>query len=337
MPGVNEINSTETGLPEQRTVNLLETPLITIITPAFNESENIPVLYERLQRVLGSLKVRWEWIVVDDHSTDNTYGVLQHLTEQEQRLRVFRFSRNFGSHMALTCGLNYARGDCAVIMAADLQDPPEEIPVLFAKWREGAQVVWAARERREGESATTLSAARLYYFLMRHMVGFKEMSASGADFFLLDRRVIETFRQFKESNVSVLALITWMGFRQTSITYIKKARAHGRSSWSVGKKFKMFLDSILSFSYLPIRWISLCGIAAALAGFIYAIVVLVNAVTGSPIQGWSSLMIVVLIFGGVQMLMLGILGEYLWRTLSETRGRPRYIIEAYLGKEKPVD
>jgi dolichol-phosphate mannosyltransferase len=215
-------------------------------------------------------------------------------------------------------------------MAADLQDPPEILPKLFSRWQEGIQVVWAVRARREGEKASTRGFSRLYYLLMRNIVGIKEIPATGADFFLLDRQVVDAFRQFGETNVSIMALITWMGFRQASITYDKQTRLHGRSGWSLGKKVKLVIDSITSFSYFPIRLMSYLGFAISLLGFLYACFIIVHTLTGHPPLGWASLIVVVLIVGGIQMLMLGVLGEYLWRTLDEARRRPRYIIEAVI-------
>jgi glycosyltransferase involved in cell wall biosynthesis len=303
-------------------------PFLTIVTPAYNEAQNLPVLYQRLRSVLDDIDVDWEWIVVDDHSTDGTFEVLTRLAGQDARLRGFRFSRNFGSHTAVTCGLNYARGDCAIVMAADLQDPPEEIPRLLAEWQHGAQVVWAVRARREGEGATYLGFARLYYALMRRTGALRDLPAAGADFFLMDRCVIDAFNRFHESHVSILALITWMGFRQSHITYEKQARLHGRSGWNLEKKLKLVVDSITSFTYFPIRLMSYVGFITALLGFLYAGLVVFNALRGLPPQGWASLMVVVLVLGGIQMVMLGVLGEYLWRALDEARHRPRYLIEA---------
>lgn len=302
-------------------------PLLTIVTPAYNEARNLPVLYERLREVLNGLAVRWEWIVVDDHSSDETPRVLEQLALQDSRIVGLRLARNGGSHLALTCGLHHARGEAAVVMAADLQDPPEVLPELLAHWREGWQVVWAVRAHREGEKASTLAFSRLYYWLMRHIVGIKEMPGTGADFFLVDRRVIEAFKEFRERNASMLALITWMGFRQTAITYEKQARLYGRSGWSFGKKIKLVIDSITSFSYLPLRLMSYIGLFVALSGFLYAAYVVIWAWIGNPVEGWSSLMVAVLVIGGMQMLMMGILGEYLWRALDEARRRPLYFIE----------
>jgi dolichol-phosphate mannosyltransferase len=302
-------------------------PTLSVVTPAHNEAENLPLLYERLVAALGD-ELPWEWIVIDDHSSDDTFGVLTSLARKDTRVRAVRFARNFGSHTALTCGLHQARGRCAGVLAADLQDPPEVLPELVARWKEGFQVVWAVRARREGEKATTVGFARLYYFLMRRVVGMRDMPATGADFFLVDRRVLDQFRQFAESNTSVLALLTWMGFRQTTISYTKQARVFGTSSWNLEKKLKLVVDSITSFTYLPVRLMSYVGFSVAVLGFAYAAFVIATALLGNPVQGWASLMVVVLVIGGVQMLMMGVLGEYVWRTLDESRRRPRYLIEA---------
>jgi dolichol-phosphate mannosyltransferase len=301
--------------------------VLSVVTPAYNEAQNLPLLYERLSRVLGDLQVAWEWIVVDDHSGDGSYDAVASIAQRDHRVRAVRLARNSGSHTAITCGLHQAGGDCAVVLAADLQDPPETLPVLLDQWRAGAQIVWAVRAQREGETASTVGFARLYYLIMRRLVGIQDMPATGADFFLLDRRVLDAFRQFHESNVSILALLTWMGFRQVTIAYDKQARLHGRSGWSLRKKLKLVVDSVTSFSFLPVRLMSLVGFIVAVVGFLYAGVVTVNALAGRPPQGWASLMVVVLVVGGIQMVMMGVLGEYLWRALDESRGRPRYIIE----------
>ncbi len=306
------------------------TPILSLVTPAFREQDNLPVLYQRICGALGS-DLDWEWVVVDDHSPDATFHVLRQIAAKDPRVRGIRLARNSGSHTAIACALHNVRGQCAVVLASDLQDPPEVVPELLARWRDGSQVVWAVRARREGESAGTIGFSRLYYFIMRRLSGMKEMPASGADFFLIDRRVIDTFREFGESNVSVFALLTWMGFRQSQVTYDKQARLHGKSGWTLAKKLKLVVDSITSFSYAPIRLMSYVGFIVALLGFVYAAFVVFNAFRGVPAQGWSSLMVVLLVVGGLQMLMLGILGEYLWRALEESRHRPRYIIEDVVG------
>jgi len=301
-------------------------PQVSIITPAYNEADNLPLLYERLCQSLTNLE--WEWVIVDDHSVDKSFAIAAGLAERDSRVKAIRFARNFGSHTAIRCGLEHVHGQCAIVLAADLQDPPEVIANLLAKWQAGMQVVWAVRAQRENEKASTVGFARLYYFIMRWMVGIKDMPATGADFFLIDHRVITALLQFNESNVSILALITWLGFRQDSITYNKQARQHGRSGWSLEKKLKLVVDSVTSFTYFPIRLISYTGFAVALLGFLYALVVIGNALAGRTPEGWGALMVVVLVIGGIQLLTMGVLGEYLWRALDEARRRPRYWIEA---------
>jgi glycosyltransferase involved in cell wall biosynthesis len=320
--------TTQLYSPQLRSTDKLERFLLSIVTPAYNESKNLEVLYDRINTVLAPLQVNWEWVVIDDHSEDDTFAILSALAARDPRVRGIRFARNFGSHMALTCGLHEAKGECAVIMAADLQDPPETLPALLDKWREGAHVVWAVRGQREGEKTSRVTFSRLYYLLMKKVVGVRQMPATGADFFLLDRRVINALSQFNESNVSIMALITWMGYRQESVVYTKQRRLHGSSGWTLKKKLKLAVDSVTAFTYLPIRIMSYLGFIVAILGLFYALVVTKIALSGNPVEGWASLMVVVLIIGGIQMLMLGVLGEYLWRALDESRRRPRYLIQS---------
>jgi polyisoprenyl-phosphate glycosyltransferase len=310
-------------------------PFVSVLTPAYNESQNLILLFARLQNVFGQLNVNWEWLVIDDHSTDETFRSLAELAERHANVRALRFSRNCGSHVAVTCALQEARGDCAVVVAADLQDPPESIPHLIERWKAGAKVVWAVRSARLGESAITLGFSSLYYWIMRKFVGLKEMPPTGADFFLLDRRVLDAFRAFHETNASITNLILWMGFPQDTVTYEKQRRVHGSSGWNTEKKLKLVVDSITAFSYKPVRYMSYAGFVIAMLGFLYAINVVINAFRGHPAEGWTSLMVVVLVLGGFQMIMMGVLGEYLWRTLDEARRRPRYLIEEAVGEDVP--
>ena len=303
-------------------------PLLSVVVAAFNEEGNLPRLYERLSAIdWPALGAELELVFVDDHSTDGTPALLRELAARDPRIRVLRFSKNFGSHKAFTAGLEHCTGDAAVILAADLQDPPETIPQLVEKWRAGARVVWAVRDRREGESALNLALARAYYFLMRRFAEVQPPQA-GADFLLVDRQVLDVLKRSPEKHTSLLALIQWMGFGQEYITYAKAERHSGRSKWTLRKKLKLSVDSFVSFSYFPMRLVSSCGFIFAFSGFVYAVVMAVRALAyGSPVQGWPALMCAVLITSGVQLIMLGVLGEYLWRAFDETRGRPRYIVE----------
>lgn len=303
-------------------------PKLSVVVAAYNEEGNLPLLYQRVTALdWSALGLEIEFIFVDDHSRDGTPRLLRELAARDPRVKVLRFSKNFGSHKAFTAGLEHATGDAAVILAADLQDPPETIPALLAKWRAGAKVVWAVRGEREGVPFTDKLFARFYYGLMRRFADVQP-PREGADFLLVDRSVLDQLRATPEKNTSILLLIQWMGFPQDFITYTKAARHSGRSNWTFSKKLKLAIDSLASFSYAPIRLASLIGVVFALTGFGYALFVAARAIWwGSPVQGWPALMCVVLITAGAQLLILGVLGEYLWRTYEESRHRPRYLVE----------
>jgi glycosyltransferase involved in cell wall biosynthesis len=305
---------------------------LSLVIAAYNEEENLPRLHERICAInWTALDVEIECVFVDDHSRDRTPLVLRELAARDPRVKWLRFSRNFGSHKAFTAGLEHSTGDAAVILAADLQDPPETVPELVAKWREGARVVWAVRGKREGESFFTRFFSRIYYHLMRRYA-VAEMPETGADFLLLDRIVLDALRQAPERNTSVLALIQWMGFDQSQIMYAKAARNAGVSQWTFSKRLKLAIDSFVSFSYVPIRLMALMGLLLAALGFMYALLLIWRKLFfANPVEGWTSLMCVVLVLSGVQLTMLGVLGEYLWRTFDESRRRPRYIIEGSHG------
>lgn len=306
-------------------------PILSVITPTFNESENILSLFERMNKSLDSIGVDWEWLIVDDHSSDDTFEKIETLAASSQNIKGVRLSSNSGTHKASFCGLELCQGNCFVILASDLQDPPELIPDLFEEWKKGSQIIWAARKSREGESLSKTTASKCYYWLMEYFVGIPNSSPLGADFFLLDRRVRDALNMYGETNVSILSLISKLGFRQKTIFYEKKKRLYGRSGWTLEKKFKLLLDSLIAFTFKPIRYMSCLGFLIAFSGFAYATYVLFNALSGNPTEGWSSIMITTLIIGGTQMIMLGVLGEYLWRTLDEARNRPRFHIESDFG------
>ena len=301
---------------------------LSLIIAAFNEEQSLPLLYERIARLdWRALGMEIEIIFVDDHSRDRTLQILRGFAAQDSRVKWLRFSRNFGSHKAFTAGLEYATGDAAVILAADLQDPPETIPLLVDKWRAGAKVVWAVRGARAGESWVNKFFARLYYLLMRRYA-IADLPQTGADFLLMDRVVMDALRAAPERNTSLLALVQWMGFEQAQIVYTKEARQAGVSKWTFFKRIKLAVDSFVSFSYVPIRLMSLLGFCSAALGFLYALFLVIRRfLYEAPIEGWTSLICVVLITSGVQLIMLGVLGEYLWRTFDESRRRPRYLIE----------
>ncbi|MGE0592521.1 MAG: glycosyltransferase family 2 protein [Vicinamibacterales bacterium] len=302
--------------------------MISVLTPAFNEAANLPALYRRLVATMDTVGDDWEWVVVDDHSRDDTFGVLAALAADDPRVRGVRLARNSGSHVAITCGLHHVAGDAAVMMAADLQDPPETMTAMLGRWREGAQVVWAVRRARPGESSHAGFAAA-YYWVMRHVVGMKEMPSRGADYFLVDRAVIEAFRRFPERHGSVLAHLTWLGFRQAYVEYDKQPRAAGRSGWTLARKLGLVLDSVTSFTAAPLRLASMAGAGLVVLA---APVGLAGLLWLPAISGILFLVLAaVAVMGGLQLLALGLLGEYVWRGVEEARRRPQFVVEAVVG------
>ncbi len=298
--------------------------MLSILTPAYNEAENLERLYVRLRDTMAHLGLEWEWVVIDDHSLDATFSMIVDLAARDRRVRGIRLARNAGSHVAIMCGLHHVRGDAAVMMAGDLQDPPETLRVMLDRWSRGAQVVWAARRTRPGERSHAGFAA-FYYWVMRRVVGMSEMPATGADFFLIDRLVIDAFRTCRERNVSVFALITWLGFRQEQIEYDKQPRMAGRSGWTLARKIKLVVDSVTAFSDAPIRLCSYAGLAliGISVGLLFGALWL-----GALSRGLVFVAVLLIGLTGIQLLALGMVGEYVWRALDEARGRPAYVIEA---------
>ena len=303
--------------------------LISIIFPVFNEQDNLIKLLEELNAVTSQLSSYcFELIFVDDCSSDQSPQILRGMFEQDKRIRVVRFSRNCGSHAAVSCGLNICRGDAAIVLAADLQDPLDLIGRLIDEWKSGEKIniVWGIRNQRLGKISFTILFSRLYYLIINGFTTVR-MPPTGADVFLIDRKVIDAYKGILEKNASIFMTLYWLGFSQRSIIYNKQLRYKGQSHWTITKKIKLLIDSIVAFSDAPIRLISVLGVCTACTGFLYALFILWTFIHGSPVQGWASLMVVTLCMGGVQMIMLGVLGEYLWRTYDESRKRPKYIVE----------
>ncbi len=307
--------------------------MISLIFPAFNEQDNLEKLYDRLHSVLKGLPDEFEIIFIDDGSRDRTPQILKDLHLKDPRIKIIKFARNYGGHAALSAGLEYCSGDCAITLASDLQDPPELIKQLIDKWKAGSEIVWAVRSDREGESFSTKIFSRLYYFLINRLTPIR-MPTLGADVFLAGRKAINAYKSLSEKNTSIYMMFAWFGFTQEQVLYVKGARYKGQSRWTLTKKIKLVLDSLLSFSDVPIRAISSFGMITAFLGFLYALKVFWGYINGSPVEGWSSLMVAILFIGGVQMMMLGVLGEYLWRTFDESRRRPSYVIDFILDREK---
>jgi dolichol-phosphate mannosyltransferase len=307
--------------------------ILSIVIPVFNEEESIPALQTRLRSFLATFDaVDTEVIFVDDHSTDRTQAKLKTACNETANFRYIRLAANSGSHVAVLAGLRYARGDCAVFLAADLQDPPELIPKMLALWRQGNHVVWAVREERKGVSFFEKFFANAFYWLLIH-VARVAMPPTGSDFALLDRKVIDALLESAGACPSLCCQIARLGFVQTHIPYTKEARQFGETKWNLRRKLVAFADAFVGFSYVPLRAMAYLGIACSLSGFGYAVFIIVHRIIfGGGQTGWPSLMVVVLLIGGIQMTMLGVLGEYLWRTLEEARRRPNYFIEDQTGK-----
>ena len=310
--------------------------LVSIVVPVYHNAASLADLLARFQALsVRNPENQFEFIFVDDGSKDDSYERLITLAKQESRMRVIKLSRNFGSNPAIMAGLSQSRGQVVVGIAADLQDPPELIHDMLAIWRTGKKVVLAARKDRDDPKLTILMA-NVFYALFRRFA-IPTMPENGFDFFLIDRQVCDLINGVQESNAYLMGLILWFGFDPEVIYYSRKLREarYGQSMWSVGKKINYFVDSFVSFSYFPVRAASLFGFTLSGLGLIYAMIVIVARLfLQVPIEGWASLMVVLLVISGAQMVMIGILGEYLWRNLSETRKRPRYIIDTIV--EPPV-
>ena len=305
----------------------MEDVRLSVITPAWNEARNLPVLYERLRSVLDSGTLTWEWIVVDDHSRDETFAAVQQLALRDPRVRGVRLARNGGSHAAIACGLDEARGGTAVVLAADLQDPPEVIPALIARWQGGAQVVWASRRRVPGDAGEG-AFSRLYYWLMRRVIGMHDMPPAGADFFLIDRAVIDVVTRLHERHTSVFALITWIGFRQEQVEYEKQARLHGASGWTLRRKLKLVTDSVTAFSDLPVAACWVTAVALTLVGAALAGGGALELSLGVLAPAHVVLLGAMMVLSGIGLGMLAGVGEYVWRALDEARRRPRWVVES---------
>jgi dolichol-phosphate mannosyltransferase len=303
---------------------------LSIAIPVYNEEENIEVLYQQLIDVLCSLGYAYELIFVDDGSQDRTPEILAALHRRDQAVKVIRFSRNFGHQIAIMAGMNHATGDALIIMDADLQDPPQLIPDLIAKWQDGYDVVYAVRRKRK-ENLLKRAAYFTFYRLLGKIADSPIVLDSG-DFALLSARVVQVINSSPEHNRFVRGLRSWVGFHQVGIEYERDPRHHGKSKYSWLKLIKLALDGLFSFSTVPLRLVSYLGFLTSVMSLIYLVyAVLVKIIAAQPPAGWASLVAAVLFIGGVQLIMLGIVGEYIGKIYDEVRGRPHYIISTRLG------
>lgn len=310
--------------------------LLSLVIPVFNEEESLPHLQQRLDALIQQLahEVSIEVWLVDDHSTDRTPELLKQLVAANPAYHYLRLAANSGSHIAILAGLRQTKGDCVAFLAADLQDPPELLPRMVQAWRDGAHVVWAVRAEREGISFVDKAISNSFYRLLNRFSTVK-LPPTGADFSLLDRAVADALLASVGANPSLGLEVARLGFRQVEIPYTKAERKFGKSKWNLRKKLNAFADAFVTSSYMPLRLMSYIGLTVSSIGFIYAVLIVVFRIFKIiAVDGWAALMVIVLVFGGLQMVMLGIIGEYLWRTLEQARKRPLYFIES--SSEKPT-
>lgn len=306
---------------------------ISIVVPVYYNSDTLMMLYEDMkEKILGKLG-DYELVFVDDGSGDNSWEIMNRIKDMDGHTKCVKLSRNFGEHAALLAGLSVCTGDCAVTKQADLQEDSEIILDMYESWKKGNKVVLAVRSDRD-ENPVKKFFASMYYVIIHKLVNEK-MPVGGCDCYLLDRQVIQVLEMLDEKNSSLTLQVLWAGFQTDHVYFHRKDREVGKSRWTLSKKIKLAMDSMLSFSYFPIRFMSTIGVTFFVVSIIMAIEVIVEKVTvGTPILGWASLMCVVLFSFGCMMLMMGILGEYVWRTLDSSRNRPPYLIDEIREKEE---
>lgn len=304
----------------------MENPIFTIIAPIYNELENIPELYPRIRDVMDQTKEPWELILVDDGSTDGSTDAIRKLAANDDRVRPVIFARNFGHQIAVSAGIDYSRGDAVVIIDADLQDPPEVIHDLIEKWHAGYEVVYAVREEREGESWFKKTTASLFYRLI-HAITNVEIPLDTGDFRLMDKKVVLVMKAMREKHRFLRGMSAWVGFKQIGVHYKRKPRYSGESKYPFKKMVQFALNAITSFSYFPLQLATFIGfIAAGLSVLAIPIVAILRLITGTALEGQATTLIIVLFLGGVQLISLGIIGEYIGRIYDETKDRPLYVV-----------
>lgn len=305
------------------------TPEISVVVPIYNEEHVLEIFHRRLIAVLDPA-FDYELVYVNDGSSDATASILASLRHTNSHIAVVELSRNFGKEVALTAGLDHARGAAAIVMDADLQDPPELIPQLIDRWREGYDVVYAQRVQRDGETWLKRVSASLFYRAMERSTRIAIPRDVG-DYRLLSRRAIDAVGSLRERHRFMKGLFAWIGFKQVAVPFVRAPRHSGNSKWSYGELWGLAVEGFTSFTIAPLRAASFAGFAIAMLSFIYAaIVVFKTLVYGNPVDGYPSLMVVVLFLGGMQLMSLGLIGEYLGRMFNEAKRRPLYLVSAYL-------
>lgn len=311
---------------------------LSAVVPVFNEEGSLGELHRRVTAVLETLNVDYELILVDDGSRDRTPEIIAELCASDSRVRAVHFSRNFGHQAALAAGLQHASGRAVIVLDADLQDPPELIPELVTRWREGFQVVYAQRRKREREGLAKRGAAFLFYRTLRKITRF-EIPADTGDFCLMDRTVVDLLNSMPERNRYVRGLRAWVGFRQTAVPFDRPPRFAGEPKYTFGGSFGLAVNGILALSKFPLRVATYFGLAVSIASFVLGAWYVVQRLSGRAdlVRGWASTVVIVLFLGGVQLLTIGIIGEYLSRIYDEVKQRPLYVVRGRSGFEPAAD
>jgi polyisoprenyl-phosphate glycosyltransferase len=305
--------------------------LLSVIVPVFNESAVIQAFYDRTSRALRAIPgVDYELIFVDDGSRDDSYQQMAALANRDRHVRVVKFSRNFGHQVAITAGLDHAHGDCVVVIDADLQDPPEVIAAMIEQWRAGFDVVYGVRADRAGEGPLKLLTANLFYRMLNAITKIN-IPVDVGDFRLISRRAADQLRQLREKDRFVRGLVSWIGFRQTGVSYRREARYAGQTKYPYRKMIKFALDGVTSFSTMPLKIAMWMGYGSSVLAFLYLVSVIVQKLLGHTVQGWTTIMVALLFLGGVQLICLGIIGEYVGRIFNESKARPLYVVDHLVG------
>ncbi len=309
-------------------------PFLSVVVPLFDEERVIGHLYERLTDVLERNQLNYEIIMINDGSRDDTLAIARQLCHKDGRLKLINFSRNFGHQMAITAGMDKALGQVVVVIDGDLQDPPEVIIEMINKWTEGYQVVYGVRKKRKGEGLFKLLTASLFYRILRKMTAV-DIPVDAGDFRLMDRKVVEQLKRMRERSRFIRGMVSWVGFKQGKVEYVRERRFSGETKFPFKKMLKFAIDGILSFSQLPLKFSSILGLLCAAISLVLIIYGFIAKFLypQNTIQGWTSILVASLFLGGVQLLSIGILGEYLGRIFEEIKGRPLYITEEEINCE----
>ena len=318
------------------TTNASAAPTFSVVVPMFNEAAGILLMHARLAAVMDGIAEPWEVVYVNDGSRDTTLAVVEALRDRDARVALVNLSRNFGKEIATTAGLDHTRGAAVIVIDADLQDPPEVIPELVAVWREGFDMVYARRRVREGETWLKTRTAALFYRMMRNW-GQVELPSDTGDFRLMSRRAVDALLQLREQHRFMKGLFAWVGFPSKPVLYDRAPRAAGETKWSYWKLWNLAIEGFTSFSVLPLKLATYVGAAVALVAALFGVVVVLRTlILGDSPAGYPSLLVVVLLLGGTQLIFLGVIGEYLGRVFNETKQRPLYLVERYLPARPPA-